>query len=118
MVCREIVCVRATSRHRRRSRLPQEALSRWYEDGGTGPDDEPAIAGSPACRSAVPVPGEPELQALHVRVIALENLVIALLAETSEQGRKQIRAGASSLVPRPGLTRHPLTIRAAARRPT
>ncbi len=62
-----------------------------------------------------PIPGEPELQALHVRVIALENLVIALLAETSEQGREQARAIASSLVPRPGFTRHPLTIRAAAR---
>ena len=93
----------------------QETLSRWYDDGGAGPDDEFAEPRLRVLRRVVPMLGEPEMRALHVRVIALENLVIALLAGSSEQGREQARAIASSLVPRPGFTRHPLTIRAATR---
>lgn len=93
----------------------QEALSRRCGDGRAAPGDESPEPGAPAQRAASPVLGEPELQALHVRVIALESLVIALLAEASEQGRGSARAMASTLVPKPGFVRHALTIRAAAR---
>ena len=55
-----------------------------------------------------------EFQALHVRVIALENLVIALLAAGSDQDRALAGEMASYISPRPGFTRHPLTIHAAA----
>ena len=55
-----------------------------------------------------------EFQALHVPVIALENLVIALLAAGSDQDRALAGEMASDISPRPGFTRHPLTIHAAA----
>jgi hypothetical protein len=60
-----------------------------------------------------PKMGDAEFQALHVRVIALENLVLALLADASPEGRDRAREMASIISPMPGFTRHPLTIHAA-----
>ncbi|MEO7055388.1 MAG: hypothetical protein ABI281_13870 [Caldimonas sp.] len=54
-----------------------------------------------------------EVVQLQVRVIALENLVIALLAESSEVQRELAREMAAYILPRPGFTRHPLTIHAS-----
>ena len=51
---------------------------------------------------------------LHVRVIALENLVIALLASATEHQLSCAREMAAYISPRPGATQHPLTIHAAA----
>ena len=55
-----------------------------------------------------------ELVQLQVRVIALENLLIALLANASDQQLALARDMATYISPRPGFTPHPLTIRAAA----
>jgi hypothetical protein len=55
-----------------------------------------------------------ELGALHIRVIALENLVISLLATASDQQLEQAREMARYISPRPGFTQHPLTTHAAA----
>lgn len=52
-----------------------------------------------------------ELVLLRVRVIALENLLIA--AEGSDQQRRTARELASVIAPRSGSTQHTLTIRAA-----
>ena len=52
---------------------------------------------------------------LHVRVIALENLVIALLASATEHQLSCAREMAAYILPRPGYTPHRLTIHAAAR---
>lgn len=62
------------------------------------------------------VPGltNAELVQLHIRVIALENLVIALLANASDQQLALARVMATYISPRPGFTPHPLTLRAAA----
>ena len=57
--------------------------------------------------------GEAELVLLHVRVIALENLVIALLAGASDRQLELACKMAPLISPRPGSTSHPLTIRAA-----
>ena len=51
---------------------------------------------------------------LHMRVIALENLVIALLAEASDDQRERARAMAIHISPRAGFTAHALTLEAAA----
>jgi hypothetical protein len=51
---------------------------------------------------------------LRIRVIALENLVIALLAEASERQLGLAREMAAYISPRPGVTPHPQTIHAAA----
>ena len=50
---------------------------------------------------------------LHMRVIALENLVIALLAEGSDDQRAKARAMAVHISPRAGFTAHALTLEAA-----
>ena len=57
---------------------------------------------------------EAELRAMHVRVIALENLVVAMLAAGSRQQKELAEDMAKYISPRPGFTRHPLTIQAAA----
>jgi hypothetical protein len=55
-----------------------------------------------------------ELVQLRVRVIALENLLIALLADASDRQLILAREMAAYISPRPGYTQHPLTIHAAA----
>src|SRR4051794_39660376 len=95
--------------------LRQRTLSRWDKEGGArpaGPQTETAVAGS-----HVPMPSNDaaELGALHIRIIALENLVITLLATASEEQLEQAREMARYISPRPGFTQHPLTTHAAAR---
>ena len=54
-----------------------------------------------------------ELVQLRIRVIALENLMIAVLAEGSDRQLRVAREMAGYIAPRPGFTQHPLTIQAA-----
>jgi hypothetical protein len=57
--------------------------------------------------------GEVELQTLHVRVIALESLVVSLLASASDRQRKQAEIMVAYISPRSGATQHQLTVQAA-----
>lgn len=59
-------------------------------------------------------PTNAELVHLRIRVIALENLVILLLAEGTDKQRERAREMATYISPRSGFTHHPLTIQAAA----
>lgn len=85
-------------------------------------DNEECAAGGTALaasisedlRSEMPSLTHAELQQLHVRVIALENLVIALLASASDRQCELAREMAAYISPRPGATPHALTIHAAA----
>lgn len=54
-----------------------------------------------------------DLVQLRIRVIALENLVIALLAEATDRQLTLARGMASYISPRAGFTPHPITLRAA-----
>jgi hypothetical protein len=65
-------------------------------------------------KSAIPDLKNVELVQLRVRVIALENLVITLLAEASDRQLERIREMAGYISPRLGSAHHPLTIHAAA----
>jgi hypothetical protein len=56
--------------------------------------------------------GEVELQTLRVRIIALENLLVALLASASKEQLAQTREIACKILPRPRATRHMLTVQA------
>ncbi len=78
-------------------------MSRWDNDGGAtaAPIDIPALTNV-------------EVVNLRVRLIALENLVIALLAEGSDRQQAIVREMATYITPRPGFTQHPLTVQAAA----
>ena len=85
----------------------QRALSRWDNEGGA----KAASLAEPTDR--IPELTNVELVQLRIRVIALENLVIALLADGSDRQLAVAREMAAYISPRPGFTHHPLTIQAA-----
>lgn len=89
------------------SELRRRALSQWDNEGGT------TLAVAPEAHADSPDVNNAELVLLRVRVIALENLLIAVLAEGSDRQRHAARAMADAILPRAGSTPHPLTIRAA-----
>lgn len=91
----------------RRLRL---ALGRWDNEGGHPPVSAAgAVGGS---NDAVPPLTNAELVQLQIRVIALENLMVALLADASDQQLARVRDIAASISPRPGVEHH-LTVHAA-----
>jgi hypothetical protein len=92
----------------------QMAVSRWDNEGGAGPAEPQGGSVSAEAQSEIPQLTNAELVQLRIRVIALENLVIALLAEASERQLGLAREMAAYISPRPGFTHHPLTIHAAA----
>ncbi len=55
-----------------------------------------------------------ELVQLRIRVIALENVVIALLSQADGACSHRVREMAAYISPRAGFTHHPLTLQAAA----
>lgn len=59
-------------------------------------------------------PESAEFVQMRIRVIALENLLIALLSEASDRQLDLIREMAIFISPRPGFTTHPLTTHAAS----
>jgi len=82
------------------------ALSRWDNEGGRvskldghGPSD--------------PKMSNAELVQLRVRVIALENIVLAILANQPAETYDKVREIAELISPREDATQHPLTIEAA-----
>lgn len=89
------------------SKLRRLALSRWDDEGGAGPDGPQEGSSANPC-------GDMDIMQLHIRVIALENLMIAALAEGTENQRCLARAMADLISPQRGSTPHPLTIKAAA----
>lgn len=93
--------------------LRQKLLSRWENEGGATPSDAQDDHASVEGRSEVPQLTNAELVQLRIRVIALENLIIAMLAEASDRQLGLIREMAAYISPRPGFTHHPLTIQGA-----
>ena len=91
----------------------QRALSTWDAEGGAGPDG-PQESAKPFEGIPYPEDSPAEVRTLHVRMIALENLMIALLATTSVEQLERAREMAVYITPRPGFTPHPLTSHAAA----
>lgn len=73
-------------------------------------------SGAPAGeeRELAPPLTNAELVQLQVRMIALENLVIALLTDASEAQLDRCRDMAAHIFPREGHTRHRLTMVASA----
>ena len=101
--------VRADCAQRRRER----ELAPGQDEGRVGP-----TAPDPGTGFCEPISDSPplsnaELVQLRVRVIALENLIIALLAEADEQQLEGIRRMAAYISPREGFTLHPMTVHAA-----
>jgi hypothetical protein len=88
------------------------ARSRWENEGGALAMHRRTMSGN----NARPAPASTavELAQLRIRVIALENLVISLLAQMSDRQRDLAREMATYISPRPGFSHHRPTIHAAA----
>jgi hypothetical protein len=78
---------------------PEANFAAAFRHGRQPPDDTPLT--------------NAELAQLCIRVIALENLVIALLAEAPDRQLALARGMATYISPRTGFTPHPVTLRAA-----
>lgn len=87
--------------------LRRRALSRWDNEGGA------ITSVSHKLHADVPDLTNAELVHLRIRVITLENLLIAVLAEGSDRQLQVAREMADYISPRPGFTQHPLTVQAA-----
>ena len=91
-----------------RARMHDRAVGRWENEGGflTGLDQHrlPTVVGDI---------GDAEAGNLRVRLIALENLVVALLAGAHDSQLDLAREMAAYISPRPGATPHRLTVEAA-----
>ena len=92
------------------TRRQQLALLRWENEGGSQSDHAPRHPVN--IFPSVPALSNAELVQLQIRVIALENLVVALLADASHEQLEKARAIGSSISPRPGVE-HRLTAHAA-----
>jgi len=96
-----------------RAEQRQRALQRWDNEGGAGPGRLPGKEGLEKTLASAPPLSNAELVQLQIRVIALENLLIALLAQADDCQLDLIRDMAAYISPRPSFTPHPLTIGAA-----
>jgi hypothetical protein len=85
------------------------ALSRWENEGGAL--EHADLDGLASL--GVPPLSNTELVQLRIRVVALENLLLALLAEGTEAQTTLAKAMAAYILPREGYFPHPLTIHAA-----
>ena len=92
----------------------ERALARSQSKGGAVAQSEPGKLAPEGQGSDGPSPTDAELAQLHIRVIALENLVIAMLARGSDRQLELAREMADYISPRAGFTPHRLTIGAAA----
>ena len=93
--------------------LREQAFSRWDNEGGAGVGgrEHPASTGA----EGAPPLSNAELVQLQMRVIVLENLMTALLADSSDRQLALVRKRAAYISPRPGYTLHRLTVLAASR---
>lgn len=91
----------------------QRALSRWDNEGRASAHAVPPSTTAEPVPIDDPVLSNAELVQLRIRVIALENMLIAILAKASDEQHKMIRDMADLISPRPDAVQHPLTIRAA-----
>ena len=94
--------------------LHRLALSRWENEGGAGVDRLRSGSLSDDRESDVPPLANAELVQLQVRMIALENVLIALLSLATDRQLELVRDMAAYISPRPGFTPHRLTLNAAA----
>ena len=90
-------------------RMLRKAVSRWENEGGlvaSLSDEYPEMTTAP---STEPPLTNTELEHLRARVVALESVVVTLLATASKGQIALAREIAAFILPRPGSTQHPLT---------
>ena len=97
--------------------VQKRALSAWDYEGGAGrcgPKESTAGLAPADIPADIPALTNTELVQLRIRVIALENLVTALLSGAPDRQHDLVRSMAAQISPRDGMTPHPLTTKAAS----
>lgn len=88
------------------------ALSRWDNEGDVTAHGVWMTPIAPDAAPPIPDMSQAEIGLLHVRVIALENLVVALLAGASSTQLQRAHDLAETILPQQGCTLQPLTVHA------
>jgi hypothetical protein len=96
-----------------RDEIHRRAIARWENDGGTASDWQHAPNGTRKQATVLGAIGDAETVNIRVRLIAIENIIVALLAEAPDERLDLIREMAEFISPRAGMTPHRLTIEAA-----
>jgi len=91
--------------------LLEAALSRWENEGGARAQRMPS---QPPLQAVIRQSLDTELDHLRMRMIAMENLMIALLSQAPDRQLELGNEMAAFISPRPGFTHHPRTLGAAA----
>lgn len=99
-------------------RLPREAIhcrviGRWENEGGSVRVWHRNVPVEEKSATVAGEIGDAETTNARVRLIAIENIIVALLANAPDDRLELIREMADYISPRPGMTPHRLTIEAA-----
>ena len=93
--------------------IHRRAIGRWENDGGAAPASLHKAPGPPNYATVAGKIGDAEDGNIRVRLIAIENILVALLADAPGDSLELIREMSAFISPRPGATPHRLTIEAA-----
>ena len=94
---------------RARAEAHERSIGRLEEKGGAQPRPDPHGVE----QTVVGAIGDAEAANLRVRLVAIENILVALLAAAPESQLELIREMAAYISPRSGKTPHRLTVEAA-----
>lgn len=92
-----------------RASVHERAIGRWENEGGS----EGSLPYGNSGPTIVGKVGDAEEVNIRIRLIALENIVVALLASAPESQSELVREMARYISPRAGATPHRLTAEAA-----
>ena len=99
-----------------RDAIHRRVIGRWENEGGSVRAWNRDMTRDMTDEDSITVAGEigdAEAANTRVRLIAIENIIVALLANAPDDRLELIREMADFISPRPGMTPHRLTIEAA-----
>lgn len=96
-----------------REEIHRGVIGRWENEGGSVRAWHRQIPAEENLNAVAGEIGDAEAANIRVRLIAIENIIVALLANAPDDRLELIREMADFISPRPGMTPHRLTIEAA-----
>ena len=96
-----------------REEIHRRVIGRWENEGGSVRTWHREIPAEENPATVAGEIGDAEAANIRVRLIAIENIIVALLASAPDDRLELIREMADFISPRPGMTPHRLTIEAA-----
>ena len=96
-----------------RDEIHRRVIGRWENEGGSVRAWDRDMSSEEKTITVAGEIGDAEAANIRVRLIAIENIIVALLANAPDDRLELIREMADFISPRPGMTPHRLTIEAA-----